>query len=203
VNSAASLAAGLPVGRLARAAFVLAAYAVPAAAVWAVLGLVLGALPIGTAALVVAAVYGSGYGAVEVYGAAWPAPGRRWQVPQDLMIGATSRRRVLVWGSILGPGFLTRNPYAGFGMLPVLVAAVGSLAARGQAGGSLTTGMWVAALVGAAHGCGRAVALLRDSASPQDEPFALLLRSFRWRMLDGLALLSVAGAAIVTAGYRF
>jgi hypothetical protein len=172
---------------------VLVAYALPAAAVWALLGLVLGALPIATAAIVAAAVYGCGYGVVEASGMARPAaPGRRWQVPQDLLLGGSGGRRVLVWGTILGPGLMTRNPYASFGMLVVLAATVGGLPA----------GVWVVALIGAAHASGRALAVLRDSARPQTEPFALLLRSLRWRVLDGLALLAVAGAAIVTAGYR-
>lgn len=176
----------------------LIAYALPAAATWAVAGLALSALrlaitALASAALIAAAVYGSGYGAAEVRGAAWPpAPGRRWQVPQDLLIGASRKRRVLVWGVILGPGFLTRNPYASFGVLPVLVAATGSFPA----------GIWIAALIGAAHAAGRAVALLRDSASQPDQPFTLLLRSLRWRVLDGLALLAVAGAAVVTVGFR-
>jgi hypothetical protein len=177
---------------------VIAAYLVPAALVWAVLGLVLGVVvqavhALATAAVIAAAVYGCGYGAAEVCGSAWPAaPGRRWQVPQDLLIGASGVRRVLVWGAILGPGFLTRNPYATFGILPVLVAAAGRLPAAIAIGG----------LAGAAHAAGRAGALLRDSASPQHQPFALLLRSLRWRVLDGLALLTMAGAAIVTAGFR-
>jgi hypothetical protein len=172
---------------------VLAAYALPAAATWALLGLVLGALPIALAAIIAAAVYGCGYGVVEVGGLAWPpAPGRRWQVPQDLLLGVSGRHRVVVWGAILGPGLLTRNPYASFGMLVMLAATVGGLPAA----------VWVAALIGAAHASGRALALLRDSASRADEPFALLLRSLRWRALDGLALLVVAGAAIATAAYR-
>ena len=168
-------------------------YALPAAAVWALAGLVLGALPIASAAVVAAAVYGLGYGVVEASGMARPAaPGRRWQVPQDLLLGESGGRRVVLWGAILGPGLLTPNPYASFGMLVVLAATVGGLPA----------GIWVAALIGAAHASGRAIAVLRDSASPQAEPFALLLRSLRWRVLDGLALLAVAGAAIVAAGFR-
>jgi hypothetical protein len=165
---------------------------VPAAVGWALLGLVLGALPVAHPALVAAAVYGCAYGVAEVCGLRWPgAPGRRWQVPQDLLIGASGTRRLLVWGAILGPGFLTRNPYASFGMLVLLAASAGSLPAT----------VVVAAVIGAAHAGGRAVALLRDSAAPQLQPFALLLRSLRWRALDGIALLAVAGAAIVTAGY--
>ncbi len=141
----------------------------------------------------------------------WPAPGRRWQVPQDLLLGASGRRRVVVWGTILGPGFLTRNPYAGFGMLLLLAASIGSLPAA----------VVVAAAIGAAHAGGRAFALLRDSATEptgealpqtteqetaqhettQQDAFTLLLRMLRWRTLDGVALLATAGAAIVTAGH--
>lgn len=168
----------------------LAAYAVPAAVGWAAIGLALTALPLSAVALVVAAVYGVGYGAVELAGLAWPRPpGRSWQVPQGMLIGAGRGRRVLVWGAILGPGLFTRNPYAGFAMLPLLVAAAGSL----------TAGVWLAATVGIAHACGRALALLRDAKDPAAEPFTLLLRSLRWRMLDGFALLVVAGAAIMSA----
>jgi hypothetical protein len=177
---------------------VLAAYVVPAAVAWAAVGLALGFLALAapwlaTAGVVACVVYGCVYGAAEVCGSSRPAaPGRRWQVPQDLLIGASVRRRVLVWGSILGPGFLTRNPYAGFAILPVLVAAAGHVPAA----------IVVAGLVGVAHASGRAAALLRDSSRPQDKPFTLLLRSLRWRALDGLALLTVAGAAAVVAGFR-
>ena len=175
----------------------LAAYTVPAAAVWAVLGLALTALPIGTAALLATALYGCAYGAAESLHLRRPrTPGRSWQVPQDFMIGASSRRRVLVWGSILGPGFLTRNPYAGFGVLPLLVA--GTVPAAGGPGGRLALGLAVGVMVGIAHGAGRALALLRDVSRPQGDPFALLLRSLRWRALDGLALLAIAAAATVT-----
>jgi hypothetical protein len=175
---------------------VLSAYAVPAAAVWALAGLVLCALPLTSAALVLAVLYGCAYGAVEISGAVRPAaPGRTWQVPQDLVIGARSgRHRLLIWGSILGPGFLTRNPYAGFAALPLLIAA----AAR-PAGASLAAGAGVAALIGAAHGAGRAFALLRDRSIRPGDPMALLLRSVRWRIADGYGLLAAAGAAAVTA----
>jgi hypothetical protein len=171
---------------------------------------VLGVLPIAHAAVVAAAIYGCGYGVTEVFGLRWPAPGRSWQVPQGLLIGAGGSR-LLVWGTILGPGFLTRNPYAGFGMLVLLAASVGRLPAA----------IVVAAVIGAAHAGGRAVSLLRDSAAAQHEtaqhetarhetarretalrdPFALLLRSLRWRALDGIGMLVIAGAALVTAGH--
>ncbi len=217
----------------------LAAYAVPAAVTWAGLGLVLGALAlaapaVAAGALAAAVVYGFGYGVIELSGRAGPrAPGSNWQVPQHMLVGAGPRRRMLVWGLYLGPGFLTRNPYAGFGMTVVLVGC----AARPLAG------LLVAAGAGATHGSGRALALLRDArlrdarlrdarlrdarlrdarlrdarlrdarlrdARLRDapvraaEPFELLLTSVRWRTLDGLALLVVAGAAIISCWFRF
>ena len=177
----------------------LGAYLLPGAAVWALAGLAIGVLALvvpglATAALVAAAGYGSAYGAAEVCGWPWPAaPGRRWQVPPGLLIGASGSRRVLTWGCILGPGFLTRNPYASFAILPLLVATASSIQAA----------VVVAAVVGAAHAGGRAAGLLRDVRRPQAEPFALVLRSLRWRALDGLALLTVAAAAAVVAGFRF
>jgi hypothetical protein len=153
-------------------------------------------------ALLAAVLYGCVYGAAESFGVSRPqAPGRSWQVPQDFMIGASSRRRALVWGSILGPGFLTRNPYAGFGILPLLVAGIGP--AAGAAAGRLAVGLTAAVMIGIAHGAGRAVALLRDVSRPQDDPFVLLLRTLRWRALDGLALLAIAGAVTMTVAARF
>ena len=176
----------------------LAAYAVPATIIWVGLGLVLGALALAVpafaaAALAVASVYGLGYGVIQVSGRARPrAPGRNWQVPQRMLISAGTRRRVLIWGAILGPGFLTRNPYAGFGMAVILVGCAGRL----------LPALVVAIGAGVAHGSGRALALLRDARVRVAEPFDLLLTSLRWRMLDGLALLMVAGVALVGCGLR-
>jgi hypothetical protein len=180
---------------------VLAAYALPAAAVWTLLGLGLGALGLGVgprglslAALIAMAGYGACYGLAEVTGRpALRPPGSRWQVPQSFVKGASRGRRLLIWGSVLGPGFATRNPYAGFGLLPLAVAAAGSLPAA----------VALAAAVGVAHGAGRAVALLRDAGSrAAADPMRLVLRSLRWRRLDGVALLAVAALAVVAAVVR-
>lgn len=191
MNSAASLAAGLPVGRLARGAVVLLAYTIPALVIWAVLGLGLGALPLSRAALAATVLYGTCYGITEATGRlGLPVPGRRWQVPQTMVIGVSGRRRILVWGSILGPGFLTRNPYAGFGLLPLVVATAGGARAAAV----------LAASIGLAHGTGRALALLRDASPPgrpPADPTRLVLISMYWRTFDGFVLLVIAGAAIV------
>jgi hypothetical protein len=178
---------------------VITAYAVPAVAVWAVLGAVLGALPLARPALVLAAGYAACYGLIEVTDRLGgrlrlPPPGTRWQVPQDMVTGVSRGRRILVWGSILGPGFMTRNPYAGFGLLPIAVATAGGARAAAVLG----------AATGLAHATGRALALLRDArprpaAAP--DPMRLVLTSMRWRTFDGLLLLVIAGTAIA-AGTR-
>jgi hypothetical protein len=171
--------------------------------IWAAVGLVLGsvaaladiaapAVSVRALACLAAAAYGLCYGLLELSGRAWPPPpGRRWQVPQELVIATGDRRRVLIWGAILGPGWLTRNPYAGFGLLPLLCLSAGDIAGA----------VVLAALIGAAHGCGRALALLRDARSAPSEPFALLLMSVRWRTTDGFALLLVAGTALAVGGH--
>ena len=89
------------------------------------LGLLVNLLPLGTIALILIAGYGVFYGVLEAGGTAKPAPpGSRWQVPSEWVRGVSRRRRYVVWGSMLGPGFATRNPYAGFWVLPLAVAAV-------------------------------------------------------------------------------
>jgi hypothetical protein len=172
---------------------VITAYAVPAVAVWAVLGTALGALPLARPALVLTAGYAACYGLIEVTDRLGgrlrlPPPGTRWQVPQEMVTGVSRWRRILVWGAILGPGFMTRNPYAGFGLLPMAVATAGGVRAAALLG----------AATGLAHAVGRALALLRDArprpaAAP--DPMRLVLTSMRWRTVDGLILLVIAGTA--------
>jgi hypothetical protein len=181
---------------------VLAAYAVPAVVAWTALGAVLGALPLARPALAATAGYAACYGMIEVTDRLGgrlrlPPPGTRWQVPQEMVKGVSRWRRIGVWGSILGPGFLTRNPYAGFGLLPVAVATAGGVRAAAL----------LAAAIGLAHATGRALALLRDArprpaAAPPD-PMRLVLTSLRWRTLDGVVLLAIAGTAAAACARLF
>ncbi len=158
------------------------------------LGLLVNLLPLSTIALILMAGYGVFYGVLEADGRARPAPpGSRWQVPSEWVRGVSRRRRLMVWGSLLGPGFATRNPYAGFWLLPLAVAAVGNIG----------YGVLLAAAIGAAHSTGRALGLL--CAGPDVDVHSYLqstLRSMYWRMADGLALLAAAGAAAMTYAYR-
>ncbi|HEV2451753.1 MAG TPA: hypothetical protein VGS62_07485 [Streptosporangiaceae bacterium] len=153
-------------------------------------------LPLSTAALLVIPVYCGYFGLAEwsdaVGGLRPPSTG--WQVPQSLVLGASRRRRILVWGAILGPGFVTRNPYAGFGLLPLLLAALGDARA----------GLITGAAIGACHGAGRALALLRDTRQVSvTEYLQSVLKSMYWRRADGLALLALGGIAVVMLAGRF
>jgi hypothetical protein len=173
-----------------------AAYALPGAVTWTVLGFCLAELPLTGIALVGAAAYGCYFGVAELAGnSGLAAPGRRWQVPQSMMINASPWRRVLVWGAILGPGFLTLNPYAGFGLLPLAVTAM-----KAAGVGACVA---LAALIGFGHGAARAAALIRDisracqvSAVGQ---LGLLLKTVYWRRLDGAVLLCLAATAAAAA----
>lgn len=173
-----------------------AAYAFPAVLTWLAVGLCLAVLPLTGVALVAAVVYGCYYGVTELAGHRGLAvPGRRWQVPQSMMINTSPRRRVLVWGAILGPGFLTQNPYAGFWLLPVAVAAM-RVAGTGAC-------LALAVAIGLAHGTARAAALLRDVERSATASAAghldVLLKTVYWRRFDGAALLAVAAAAAVVS----
>ena len=168
----------------------LAAYAAPAAAAWALLGLLANLAPVRPAALALTVGYGIYYGLIETSGrTGLPPPGRSWQVPARWVDNVPRWRRILIWGSLLGPGFATRNPYAGFGLLLLIVCSVGSI----------RLGVALAVTFGLLHSLARAAALMRDVHQPPGADYLdLLARSMRWRTLDGLALLTIAGAATTT-----
>jgi len=209
-----SLAGGLPVGRRALRSEVLAAYGIPAVALWALLGLGAGWLAVAFPAvrwiaLAAAAGYGGYYGAIELSGGrGLSPPGRAWQVPQTMLIEAAPRRRILVWGALLGPGFATRNPFAGFGLLPLTLTAMPGI------GPAVVLG----AGIGLAHGMARALALLRDvqelnaavvgigpaglvpvaaGACVVPTHLDMALKAIYWRRFDGAVLLAVALIAAV------
>jgi hypothetical protein len=162
--------------------------------VWTALGLLLNLLPLSAVALVLMAGYGVFYGVLEAGGRARPAPpGSSWQVPAKWVRGVSRRRRFLTWGSLLGPGFATRNPYAGFWVLPLAVAAVGDLG----------NGVLLAAAIGAAHSTGRALGLLRGGKDVDVNSYLQsTLKSMYWRMADGFALLAAAGATAMACAHK-
>jgi len=64
-------------------------------------------------------------------------------------------------------------------------------------------GVLLAAAIGTAHSTGRALGLLRDVRDVDVNSYLQsALRSMYWRIVDGFALLVVAGAAAMTYAYR-
>jgi hypothetical protein len=163
---------------------------VPAVLVWALLGLLLNLAPLSLTALALIVAYGLYYGLVEATNRpGLPAPGRTWQVPAGWVDQPPPWRRSLVWGSLLGPGLATRNPYAGFGLLLLAVASVGDLA----------TGVVLAAAIGLLHATGRVLGLVRDLRTVASADYLQsVMSSLLWRRLDGFALLFFAGLATMT-----
>ena len=147
-------------------------------------------IPLKSVATIAIALYAACYGLIEVIGLTRPsAPGSNWQVPSEWVRGVSRRKRMWVWGTMLGPGFATRNPYAGFGLLVLVVAAAASL----------RDAVVAAACIGIAHATGRAFALFRDVRLVDSADHLLaVLKSMYWRLFDGYALLVIAGVAVVT-----
>lgn len=188
------MAAHLPVGRFRRYAATLAAYALPAAVTWLLIGALLNAPPIAQGAAIALILYGLLYGIAEVADVSglW-VPGLRWQVPPALVTKRSSGRILVVWGGLLGPGFATRNPYAGFAALLLGIATFGSV----------KIGAAVAIAVGVAHGTARALALLRDAREVDHLDYLQsVLRSLYWRRFDGLMLLLLAGLSLAGLAIR-
>jgi hypothetical protein len=188
-----SIAADLPVGRHIRIASIVAAYSLPAAVVWASVGGALNVLPLDNVALAAIVAYAVYYGVMEASGKrGLPPPGTGWQIPSKLVANQSRWRRLFIWGFLLGPGFATKNPYAGFGLL--LIAATTP--------GNVSVGVVFAASIGALHGAGRGLALLRDTRAIDSADFLQsVLRSMYWRMADGFALLMIGGMAFVAVLY--
>jgi hypothetical protein len=184
------MAADFPVGRKTSPLGLLAAYAVPAVAAWALVGLLANLAPIRPAALGLTVAYGIYYGLIETADRpGLPAPGRTWQVPAQWVDNTPRWRRILIWGALLGSGFATRNPYAGFGLLVLVVCSADNI----------RLGIALAMTLGLLHSLARAAALLRDTRHVTATDYLdLVARSMRWRTIDGLTLLAAAGAGTIT-----
>ena len=168
-------------------AFYLAAYVLPAAAVWSILGVVL--WPVGAILGVVPLVacgYALAFGIAETFGLPLRVPSLAWQVPAQWIKGRSPMGQTAMWGALLGPGLVTRNPYAGMWLLPLLIAL----------NHNLLTAMAIGMAVGAAHGGTRALGVLsnRRHMDASCSHLMILGVQLRWKYRDGLALLLVAGA---------
>jgi hypothetical protein len=88
----------------------------------------------------------------------------------------------------LGPGVLTRNPYASMWLVPLLLGAAGSV----------WLGLAFGAVAGAAHGASRAFGVLlvqHGLTKWSSQVFALAY--FRWKVVDRLFLAFAGGSLLV------
>ena len=130
-------------------ALYLLAFSVPAAVVWVAVAIGMSVLAgIWWVLALMTLAYSLFYGVIAIRGDAFMPPQFRWQVPARWIASSGLARRIVIWGSMLGPGFMTRNPYAGFWVLLLPLAA----------GQSLT----VAACLGATHGAARGLGILSN-----------------------------------------
>ena len=165
----------------------MAAYIFPAALVWgglAALFWLLGHVPLLVPLLALA--YTLWFGAHEALGLPQQVPSLAWQMPSGWINRRSPILQALTWGTMLGPGLVTRNPYAGMWLLPLLLA--------------LNTNLLMAILVGlaigAAHGGARALGVLSNREQMDDDMdyayLSILGAQLRWLYLDGLLLLLAA-----------
>jgi hypothetical protein len=148
------------------------------------------------------------YGFLATSGKEWlPAPSLKWQVPFGWIQGRRPVLKALIWGSALGPGFATINPYAGFWLLPLVAASQDSI----------TAGIAVAAALGGIHAIGRTLALMRDirreeAAQHDEDPDhdqtilnykVAMVRMAQFRALDGYLIIAMSGIALIALTRRF
>lgn len=161
------------------------AFVLPAVVSWAFIGFLIQFAPTMQRVLLVSALgYGLAYGTVEALGIWRPSPGLQWQVPARWLRRRSQGIRWVVWGLTLGPGFLTRNPYASFWLLIPLGSLYGHWL------------LWTA--MGATHGAARAIGIVHNMrCSAHGASVSDWARMPALRKLDGLATLSCVGILAV------
>jgi len=166
----------------------IAAYVLPAAFIWGTLGILLRPLNgIPVLLPLLAVLYALRFGLLETAGSGFRPLGLAWQVPSSWIKGRPAALQTLIWGTTLGPGLVTKNPYAGMWLLPLLVAF----------SPSMLVAMAVGLAIGGAHGLARALGVLRNRRCidmDENAYLRILDAESRWKFVDGLALLLAAGA---------
>jgi hypothetical protein len=136
----------------------------------------------------VALAYALWYGTREALALPRRVPGLAWQVPSGWINRRPAIVQTLTWGTTLGPGLVTRNPYAGMWLLPLLLALNRNLLAT----------IVVGIIIGAAHGGARALGVLNNRKRMDSDMeyvhLKILGAQLRWVYIDGLALMLAAGA---------
>lgn len=175
--------------------FYLLAYIIPGAVVWACVGLAI--WPLSRIAGLIPSliwIYTLLFGIFETGLLPISAPSLTWQVPAQWIRGHSPFVQTLIWGTCLGPGLVTRNPYAGMWLLPLFIALNQNLLA------AVIIGM----AIGGIHGAARALGVLcnrkeLDTSCPPIHFLGvhhILGTQWRWRLIDGLILLVVTGAFV-------
>ncbi|HET8908269.1 MAG TPA: hypothetical protein VFN11_15035, partial [Ktedonobacterales bacterium] len=109
--------------------------------------------------------------------------------PAQWLQGRTALAQTLIWGTALGPGLITWNPYAGMWfLLIVLTWSRDALAV-------VVLGM----CIGLVHGVTRALAILYAHRNRGVCGIGFGLTQWRWRVADGSLLLGAAGSCIALA----
>jgi hypothetical protein len=168
-------------------AYVLA-YTLPAGIIWGLLALVVHPLAsLSQWWLLAALVYALIFGLSEALALPLRSPSLTWQVPAQWLRNRPASVQTLIWGITLGPGFVTRNPYAGMWLLPLFLAFNQPLLA--------SVGIGIA--IGIAHGGSRSFGILA-ARSKLDACGSIILTQWRWRVTDGLLLLFGSGYLAVS-----
>lgn len=162
---------------------------IPAAIVWGVVAIVLYPLThVSTIILFIAWIYALILGLLEALAIPFRPISLAWQVPAQWLSNRSTRVQILIWGIALGPGLMTRNPYAGIWLLPLLLVLHQSI----------LTNISIGILIGIAHGGARVFGILSTRRN-LSACGSSLLTQWRWRFADGLMLLFGAGCLTVAA----
>lgn len=167
------------------------AYIIPAVVVWSILAIVVHPLThVPQAMLLVAWMYAFVFGLLEALALPFRPVSLAWQVPAQWLQGRSALAQTLIWGIALGPGLVTRNPYASIWLLPVLLTL----------NHNFLTNVGIGVVIGIAHGGARAFGVLSTRRN-LDACGLRILAQWHWRVTDGLLLLFGAGsftAAVLT-----
>jgi hypothetical protein len=127
------------------------------------------------------------FGTFEILRVPVGPPSARWQVPSGWIRGRRPFVRAAIWGSTLGPGIVTRNPYAGMWLVLPLLALLPNP----------ETGAVAGALVGLAHGLGRALGIVANVRTLDSCSHIMMMgATIRWRLIDGFLSLLTAGVML-------
>jgi len=160
------------------------AYIIPAGVVWGILAIVVHPLThLSQVMVFVAWIYALVFGLLEALAIPFRPVSVVWQVPAQWLQGRSVLVQTLIWGIALGPGLVTRNPYVGMWLLPVLLTF----------NQHFFTNLSIGVGIGIAHGGARALGTL-VARHNLDACGSSILTQWRWRIADGLILLFGAGS---------